>query len=111
MTSEGHAARSRGDRVRCLTLVDEYTRECLASVVAPRLTAEHVVRSWTLAVGRYGAPQHLRTDHVYHGSQASMITALPRPHEGALDRRVVGWATESLSIPTVFQPARVPCSS
>jgi putative transposase len=58
-----HHPCANGERVRCLTVVDEYTRECLAIVTAPQLTAEQVVRCWALVVARYGAPQYLRTDN------------------------------------------------
>jgi putative transposase len=58
-----HQACANGERVRCLTVVDEYTRECLAIVVAPRLSAEQVVRCWAPLVARYGPPQYLRTDN------------------------------------------------
>jgi putative transposase len=58
-----HQACANGERVRCLTVVDEYTRECLAIVVATRQSAEQVVRCWALLVARYGPPQYLRTDN------------------------------------------------
>lgn len=58
-----HQPCANGERVRCLTVVDEYTRECLAIVTATRLTAVHVVRCWAVLVARYGPPQYLRTDN------------------------------------------------
>ncbi len=44
--------------MRCLTVVDECTRECFATVVATRLTAEHVVRGWALLAAR--VPREVR---------------------------------------------------
>lgn len=58
-----HQACANGERVRCLTVVDEYTRECLAIGVATRQSAEQVVQCWAVLVARYGAPGYLRTDN------------------------------------------------
>jgi putative transposase len=54
-----------GDRqlMRCLSVVDEYTRECLAIVVAHSLSSERVVRCLAELVEHYGAPTYLRTDN------------------------------------------------
>ena len=52
-----------GRPLRMLTIVDEYTRECLAIDVARRLTSEDVLdRLETLFVGR-GTPVYLRSDN------------------------------------------------
>jgi putative transposase len=58
-----HETCANGERLRCLTVVDEYTKECLAIVVARRQSAEQVVRCLAPLVERYGAPQYLRTDN------------------------------------------------
>jgi putative transposase len=52
-----------GRRLRLLTVVDEYTRECLAIRVARRLTSHDVI--WTLAdlFLQYGIPGHIRSDN------------------------------------------------
>ena len=51
-----------GRPLRMLTIVDEYTRECLAIDVARRLTSEDVLdRLEKLFVGR-GTPVYLRSD-------------------------------------------------
>ena len=46
-----------------LTLVDEYTRECLAIDVARRLTSEDVLErlAWQFVIR--GAPEHIRSDN------------------------------------------------
>ncbi len=47
-----------------LTVIDEYTRECLPIVVARRLTSDDVLLALTdLFVGR-GPPDHIRSDNV-----------------------------------------------
>jgi putative transposase len=57
------------DRTRCgrtlkwLTLVDEYTRECLALAVEYALTGADVRRVLTRVIGRRGAPQRIRSDN------------------------------------------------
>lgn len=52
-----------GQRIRCLTVVDEYTKECLAIVVARRLSGERVVQCLAELAERHGPPQYLRTDN------------------------------------------------
>ena len=48
---------------RILTLLDEYTRECLATVVDRRLTSQDVIdRLFHLFVFR-GIPEHIRSDN------------------------------------------------
>jgi len=52
-----------GRTLRLLTVVDEYTRECLAISVARRMTANDVL--WVLAdlFLEYGIPEHIRSDN------------------------------------------------
>ena len=47
----------------CFTVIDEYTRECLAIVVARRLTSDDVLRVLTDLFVERGQPEHLRSDH------------------------------------------------
>ena len=46
-----------------LTLIDEYTRECLAIRPARKLTSEDVLQVVKEAVQQHGAPEHLRSDN------------------------------------------------
>jgi transposase InsO family protein len=52
-----------GRKLRLLTVVDEYTRKCLAIRVARRMTANDVL--WVLAdlFLEYGVPEHIRSDN------------------------------------------------
>ena len=52
-----------GRKLRLLTVVDEYTRECLAIRVERRMTANDVL--WVLAdlFLEYGVPEHIRSDN------------------------------------------------
>jgi transposase InsO family protein len=52
-----------GTRFRILTLIDEYTREILAMRVAWSIRAIDVRASLAEAIGRYGAPGHIRSDN------------------------------------------------
>jgi transposase InsO family protein len=46
-----------------LTVIDEYTRECLAIVVARRLTSDDVLQVLTDLFVERGPPAHLRSDN------------------------------------------------
>ena len=58
-----HDAAANGVRFKCLTIVDEYTRECLAITVERSLPAPRVVEVLGQLVARYGPPRHLRSDN------------------------------------------------
>lgn len=45
-----------------LTVIDEYTRECLAIVVARRLTSDDVLQALTDLFVERGPPEHIRSD-------------------------------------------------
>jgi len=51
-----------GCPLRMLTVLDEYTRECLAIVVARRLTADDVLATLTRLFAERGPPDHIRSD-------------------------------------------------
>ncbi|MCI0457040.1 MAG: IS3 family transposase [Gemmataceae bacterium] len=52
-----------GRTLKWLTLVDEYTRECLALYVAGSLTGVDVRRVLARVVGQRGAPRRIRSDN------------------------------------------------
>jgi putative transposase len=52
-----------GTRFRVLTLLDEYTRECLAVHVDWSIRALDVITVVEAAMARYGVPKHLRSDN------------------------------------------------
>jgi putative transposase len=70
-THQGHvwsydfvADRTRDGRsFRMLTLIDEYTRECLAIEVARNLNSEDVLRVLDEQFLRRGVPEHIRSDN------------------------------------------------
>ena len=53
----------RGSKLRMLTLLDEYTRQCLAVHVAWSIRAVDVITVVEAAMVRYGVPEHLRSDN------------------------------------------------
>jgi transposase InsO family protein len=52
-----------GRPLKLLTLVDEYTRECLAIEVARRLRSDDVLQRLSELFVQRGAPQYLRSDN------------------------------------------------
>lgn len=46
-----------------LTVIDEYTRQCLAIVVARRLTSDDVLQALTELFVARGPPDHIRSDN------------------------------------------------
>jgi putative transposase len=52
-----------GGKLRILTVIDEYSRECLALHVARKLTAEDLIEVMERLVAERGAPAHMRSDN------------------------------------------------
>jgi transposase InsO family protein len=52
-----------GRTIRILTLIDEYTRECLALRVARRLGSMDVIETLADVMLRHGVPDHIRSDN------------------------------------------------
>ena len=52
-----------GRPLKMLTVLDEYSRECLAIVVARRLQADDVLHTLTELFVRHGPPAHIRSDN------------------------------------------------
>jgi transposase InsO family protein len=52
-----------GSSLRLLTLIDEYSRQCLAIHVAWSIRAVDVITVVESAMERYGVPEHIRSDN------------------------------------------------
>ena len=52
-----------GRTIRMLTLIDEYTRECLAIRVARRLSSHEVLDTLAEVMRERGIPEHIRSDN------------------------------------------------
>ena len=60
-----------GRLFRILNMLDEYTRECLASVVARRIRSQDVLLILAELFLSRGTPTHIRSDHGPNLSRAS----------------------------------------
>lgn len=58
-----HARTHDGRALRLLTIVDEFTRECLAIDVARRLDSENVLERLAWLFATRGVPDHIRSDN------------------------------------------------
>lgn len=54
---------ANGQQLKCLTVIDEYTRECLAIDVAGSLRSARVIEVLAKLVSVHGPPRHLRSDN------------------------------------------------
>jgi putative transposase len=54
---------ANGQQIKCLTIVDEFTRECLAIDVAGSLRSRRVIEVLTQLISIHGAPRYLRSDN------------------------------------------------
>ena len=54
---------ANGQTLKCLTIVDEWTRECLAIDVAVGIRSVRVIEVLTQRVSVHGAPRYLRSDN------------------------------------------------
>ena len=52
-----------GRQLKCLTVIDEFTRECLAIDVAGGIRSGRVIEVLTQLVSVHGAPRYLRSDN------------------------------------------------
>lgn len=68
-----HDRLANGRMVKCLCIVDEYTRECLRIDVQPSMTAKRVIGVLRECFERYGEPKYLRSDN---GSQFTAKSTL-----------------------------------
>lgn len=54
---------ANGQQLKCMTVVDEWTRECLAIDVAGSIRSRRVIEVLAKLVSVRGAPRHLRSDN------------------------------------------------
>jgi len=53
---------ANGQQLKCLTLIDEYTRECLAIDVAGSIRSNRIIEVLSRLISQRGAPRYLRSD-------------------------------------------------
>jgi putative transposase len=54
---------ANGQSLKCLTVIDEYTRECLAIDVAGSIRSKRVIEVLARLISEHGAPRYLRSDN------------------------------------------------
>lgn len=54
---------ANGQQLKCLTVIDEFTRECLAIDVAGSIRSGRVIEVLTRLISERGAPRYLRSDN------------------------------------------------
>jgi len=54
---------ANGQKLKCLTVIDEFTRECLAIDVAGSIRSARVIEVLTRLISAHGAPRFLRSDN------------------------------------------------
>lgn len=54
---------ANGQQLKCLTLVDEYTRECLTIDVAGSIRSRRVIDVLSRLISVHGAPRYIRSDN------------------------------------------------
>ena len=54
---------ANGQQLKCLTLIDEFTRECLAIDVAGSIRSVRVIEVLSRLISERGAPRYLRSDN------------------------------------------------
>ena len=58
-----HDRCDNGQPLKCLGMVDEYTRECLALEPDTRIDAKGVIQTLEMTMQQYGTPKYLRSDN------------------------------------------------
>lgn len=71
---------ANGQQLKCLTVVDEWTRECLAIEVAGSIRSRHVIDVLARLVSTRGAPSHLRSDNGPEFVSRAILKWLTRSH-------------------------------
>jgi putative transposase len=54
---------ANGQQLKCLTVIDEFTRECLAIDVAGSIRSPRVIETLAKLISTRGVPKHLRSDN------------------------------------------------
>jgi putative transposase len=76
---------ANGQQLKCLTVLDKWTRECLAIEVAGSIRSREVIEVLARLISVHGAPRHLRSDNGPEFVSSAIIrwlhesTSTPRP--------------------------------
>ena len=93
---------ANGQQIKCLTIVDEFTRECLAIDVAGSIRSKRVIELLTQLISTHGAPRYLRSDNVLNAIAAA---SFGNKHPVGARWRVDDIKEQVLHNPVVFRSA------
>ena len=65
---------ANGQQLKCLTIIDEYTRECLAIDVAGSIRSSRVIDVLSRLISQHGAPRYIRSDNGPEFVSAALLT-------------------------------------
>ena len=71
---------ANGQQLKCLTVIDEFTRECLAIDVAGSIRSARVIEVLARLISRHGAPQFLRSDNGPEFVSQAILEWLAKAH-------------------------------
>jgi transposase InsO family protein len=74
----------RGGKLKMLTVLDEFTRRCLAIRVERRLDSTEVIATLETLFARHGAPGHLRSDNGPEFIAQAVKERLEKYHTGTI---------------------------
>jgi putative transposase len=77
---------ANGQQLKCLTVLDEWTRKCLAIEVAGSIRSREVIEVLARLISVHGAPRHLRSDNGPEFVSSAIIRWL---HESNIDTAAI----------------------
>ena len=77
---------ANGQQLKCLTVIDEFTRECLAIDVAGAIRSKRVIEVLAKLISVHGAPRYLRSDN---GPEFVSRAILKWLHEAHIDTAAI----------------------
>ena len=66
-------AKAGGEQIKCLTVADQFTRECLAIDVKGSIRSRQVIEVLSRLVSAHGAPRYLRSDNVLRTEASNFV--------------------------------------
>ncbi len=69
-----HDKCANGQTLKCLTVVDEHTRECLAIEVSSKIRSQEVICALSKLMSSHGIPRYLRSDNGPEFVSKALIT-------------------------------------
>ena len=71
---------ANGQQLKCLTVIDEFTRECLAIDVAGSIRSRRVIEVLARLISVHGAPRYLRSDNGSEFVSHAILEWLAKEH-------------------------------